>query len=442
MVSRSFDGLRGLLAQPRFRRLLATRLTSQAADGIYQTSLAGAVLFNPQHHTGAGKVAAGLVILLLPYSLIGPFAGVLLDRWRRQRVLTYGATVHAALVVLTAGFLLADGPSGVGFALSALAALAVNRFYLAALSASLPNVVAPESLVLGNAVGPTAGTVLTIIGAGIGLAIRAIAGSGDHGNATVALAAAVVYLAAATVSASLPGRSLGPTEPAADPVGSQLLEVLREFTDGARHILARRTVARALGVIAAQRFGFGLWTIMTLLLYRNTFHTEGPLHAGLGGVGQAVTVGGIGLVLGAVATPRVTATIGGPKWISALTAGLAVSELAFGAPFAMPFVLVSALALGFATQATKVCVDTIAQADIEDVFRGRVFAVYDTAFNLSFVAAALVAAAVLPASGKSLTVVFAMSGGYAVLALWYAAASRDRATSQGRQDAEHAPQQT
>ncbi|MET7592631.1 hypothetical protein ABZS92_38215, partial [Streptomyces sp. NPDC005444] len=31
-------------------------------------------------------IASAMAVLLLPYSLIGPFAGVLLDRWRRRQV--------------------------------------------------------------------------------------------------------------------------------------------------------------------------------------------------------------------------------------------------------------------------------------------------------------------------------------------------------------------
>lgn len=418
------DGLGELFAQPRFRRLLATRLISQTSDGIYQTSLAGAVLFNPEHHTGPGKVAAGLVILLLPYSIVGPFAGVLLDRWRRQRVLVIGAAVKAVLVVGTASFLLADGPSGAGFALSALCALAINRFYLAALSAALPNVVAEDQLVLANALSPTAGTILTIVGGGIGLVVRAAAGSGDHGNAVVAVVAAAGYLLAALSGTTLPGRSLGPHEVPERTVGQQVAGVALDLAAGARHVWERRCVFDSLAVIFGQRFLFGIWTIMTLLLYRNSFHAEGPLRAGLVGVGQDVTVGGIGLVLGAIATPRVTATIGKSRWIVAVTTSLAVIELGFGLPFTMGLLLASSLLLGFATQATKVCVDTIVQSDVDDDYRGRVFSVYDTIYNLSFVMGAIVAARVLPTSGKSAGTLWVMAAAYLLIAAGYAAASR------------------
>ena len=49
----------------------------------------------------------------------------------------------------------------------------------------------------------------------------------------------------------------------------------------------------------------------------------------------------------------------------------------------------------------KICVDTTLQEWVEDDFRGRVFSVYDTLFNVTFVAALLVGAFVLPASGIS-----------------------------------------
>ncbi len=416
---RRADALRRLFGERRFVTLLATRLTSQTSDGLFQTSLAGAVLFNPEHHTGPKEVAAGFVILLLPYSLIGPFAGVLLDRWRRQRVLAYGAAVRSVLVVAAAVALVAHGPSGPAFALTALAALAVNRFYLAALSAALPSVVSAERLLLANAISPTSGTVVTIAGAGIGLGLRAAGGGADHGDALAALAAAAGYLLAALVATRLPADSLGPHPPNTDPLRAQLAGIVRGLASGAHHLWQRPPAARALAVIFAQRFMFGLWSIMALLLYRNSFHSHGVLRAGLVGVGQGVTAAGIGLVLAAAVTPWVTTRIGKQRWIVVVTAGAAVTQLAFGAPFSMALLLVSAFALGFATQATKVCVDTVVQTTIEDEYRGRVFSLYDTIFNISFVAAAFLAAFVLPANGRSLLTLIVLSAGYLATAAAY-----------------------
>ena len=87
------------LRAPGFSRLLTTRLLGQFGDGVFQASLAGAVLFNPERQAHAADVAAGFAVLLLPYSVIGPFAGVFLDRWRRRRTLIVANVVRAAVVV-------------------------------------------------------------------------------------------------------------------------------------------------------------------------------------------------------------------------------------------------------------------------------------------------------------------------------------------------------
>ena len=70
---------------------------------MFQAALGGAVLFNPERQADPLAVAAGLAVLLLPYSLIGPFAGALLDRWDRRRVLMFASLLRAVLVAGVAG---------------------------------------------------------------------------------------------------------------------------------------------------------------------------------------------------------------------------------------------------------------------------------------------------------------------------------------------------
>ena len=140
----SFAGdLRAVVRHRDFRRLFATRLTSQAADGVFQAALASLFFFSPERQTSAGSVAAAFATLLLPYSLVGPFAGVLLDRWRRRQVLVYANLVRAGMVLGVAGLSAAD-VTGVPLYAAVLACLSVNRFFLAGLSAALPHVVDPR----------------------------------------------------------------------------------------------------------------------------------------------------------------------------------------------------------------------------------------------------------------------------------------------------------
>src|SRR5687767_11681500 len=138
--------VRAVLARRGFRRLLAVRLSSQVGDGVFQAGLASSVLFNPERAPNAVAVAVGFAILLVPYSALGPFVGVVLDRWSRRQVLFAANGLRAALV-LPATMLLWNGDVGALFVAIALGIIALNRFFLAGLSASQPHVVDEPRLV-------------------------------------------------------------------------------------------------------------------------------------------------------------------------------------------------------------------------------------------------------------------------------------------------------
>lgn len=418
--------VRGLLRRRWFRRLYATRLAAQCADGVFQASLASAVFFSPDHQTDPKQAAAGFVVLLLPYSLVGPFAGVFLDRWRRQRVLVVGNVVRSAFVVATAVLLLTSGPRGIGFDIAALAAVSVNRFYLSALSASLPHVVSRTELVLANALTTTSGTVISAIGGGVGLAVRRWAGSGDGGSAVVALSACILYATSALVASAMPSDLLGPEARAHVALRAALRRVAAGLAEGARHVDARPRSRRALFAICGSRLLFGMSTIGSLLLYRNYFTDHGFLRAGLVGLGQVFAVAAIGYVAAAIVTPAAAARFGTARWTSAMFALAAVTQLVFGLPFRMDLLLVGAFFLGASASGAKICVDTTVQEDVDDNYRGRVFSLYDTGFNLTFVIAAVIAAFSFPSNGKSYSVLIAIAAGYALIAAWYAVASAGR----------------
>src|SRR3954464_5424216 len=187
-----------LLLRSDFRRLLGTRLLAQFGDGVFQAALAGTVLFNPQRAADPVAVAAGFAILLLPYSLVGPFAGVWLDRWSRRQVLLR-ANVVRGLPVAGGAAVTRAAVQGPLFYLAGLAVISVNRFVLSALSAGLPHTVEEPDLVSANALSTTAGAVVTVIGGAAGLGLLQLTGSSDPTYAGVTVLAALPYLGAAAV---------------------------------------------------------------------------------------------------------------------------------------------------------------------------------------------------------------------------------------------------
>ena len=400
-----------------FRRLYSVRLAGQFGDGVFQASLAGAVLFSPEHQAKASQIAAGFAVILLPYSFIGPFAGVLLDRWWRQRVLVY-ANLIRALAVFGVGAEIAGGLHGQPFYASALVVVSVNRFVLSALSTGLPHVVDEGELVTANAVSTTSGALATALGGGIAILFRIPFGSGDASYAGMAIAASVPYLIAALISRGFEQHALGPDD-AEREARETVRAVARGLVGGARHIYERQPALRALLMIGSQRFCYGIATVCTLLLYRNYFHDDGFFRAGIAGLGQVVAMAAIGSGLAALVTPAATRRIGFVTWPVILLALSAVTELAGGLPFTAPALLVAAGLFGFSAQGIKICVDTTVQRSVLDDFRGRVFSLYDTMFNLAFVGAATLTALLLPDDGRSTPSVIVLGIAYAVIAAVY-----------------------
>ena len=418
-----------LLRDPDLRRLLWVRLAGQCGDGVFQAALFSAVFFDPSRATSAHEAAVGFATLLLPFSIVGPFAGVFLDRWRRRQVLLNGNLVRAVLLLGFVALLAALGPTSPPVLGLALVLVGINRFVLSGLSASLPTVVHARELVTANSLTTTLGGGAFSLGGGVALGLRSLVGKDATGAAQVCLLAVGLYVAAALVARTVaPGR-FGPSgEPEHHDLRAALGAVVGGLRDGARHVRSHGPAARALAAISAHRLFYGLSFIATILLYtpRGALHGGGFL--GLGAVVAASVVGGL---TAALVTPGVTRRFGSQAWVSTLFAGAAVVEVVFGVPYTQASFVVAALGLGFVAQGAKICVDALLQESVDDAFRGRVFSLYDTLFNVSFVAAAAVAAFLVPANGKSYLVLGVIAVGYALTALVYGGLSRARAAQEG-----------
>ena len=418
---RRLGELASLLHGRDYRRLLAVRVCSQGTDGLVQVALASYVLFAPERQATAIAVAAAFAALLVPYSLLGPFAGVLLDRWSRRQVLVVSNLVRTAFVLAMAATVAAGRADGLLFAL-VLATLSLNRFLLAALSAALPHVVQRAQLVLANAVTPTAGTLAFLAGLAVAVLLRlGVERAGGPGNVVVLIVAAGGYLAAAGLGLRIPRQLLGPpaqlTRPA---MKDSLAGVVKGLREGLRYLGRRCPAAYGLAAIGTSRFCYGLSVLATVLLYRNYFSPANDPEAGLAGLSLAVLVSGAGFLSAALVTPYATRRIGKHRTITAALLLAAVVEVMPGAMYTVPTLLVAAFVLGLAAQSVKICVDTLVQEHVDDAFRGRAFAVYDVVFNAAFVLAAVIGAVIVPANGKSYAVVALVAGGYALTGLVYA----------------------
>jgi len=398
-----------MVREKGFRRLLGVRFAAQWGDGMCQAALGGAVLFNPERQADPLAVAAGLAVILLPYSVVGPFAGALLDRWDRRRVLLVANLLRAVLTVVVALIVFA-GVAGPPLYLAALAVAGVSRFVLAGLSAALPHVVARRHLVEANVVAATAGAGVAALGGATAIGARALFGAGDTGSALTTAAAAAGSVLAAVLAAGFAARLLGPDR--CDEPDRTLVAVARGLADGARATARTPTVAASFLALAAHRLVFGVSTLLMLMLFRHTFTGSGVLRGGMAGVGEAVVLAAAGLGLAALLTPWLVHRLGRPRTVRVALLAAAGTQLALAAWLTLPAVLGAAFLLGAAGQVVKLCADAGVQGEVGDEARGRVFALYDAVFNVCYVLAVGVAALLAPPTGLAPWLVAGTAGVY------------------------------
>lgn len=381
---------------PGLTRLTVVRFASQFGDGLFQAALGGAILFNPERHTDPLAIAAGFAVLLLPYSVIGPFAGALLDRWDRRLVLVWANGLRGVFIVAAAAVLVTGGGQA-PLMLLALAAVGVSRFVLAGVSAALPHVVAQSWLVPVNSVLATVGSAVAGAGAAVAVATIGLIGAGDTGSAAAVALGVSGSVAGAVAAGGFAPRVLGPD-------GARPRSVVRTVLSGLR--TGAVAVWRAPGVTAAMigigthRLVFGVDTLIMVLVLRGDPET-GPVSAGLAGFGVAVAATAAGMLLAAIVAPVLIPRLGRPRTVTVGLVVAAIVQAALVTTMQTGALLVAAFLLGVAGQTIKLTGDAAMQIDVDDARRGRVFALQDTVFNTAFLTAIAVAATIIAPDGHS-----------------------------------------
>jgi predicted MFS family arabinose efflux permease len=424
------DGhVRNLASNRRFRHLLAVRLTSQGADGMFQASLALSVFFNPAlgEANDPFRYAAAVAVLLGPYSLLGPYVGTVLDRFSRRNLIGGANLVRAALMIVIC--LTLPGGFNWSWVLCAMIVLAANRFVLAGLAAAHPQVVPAKDLVTANSLASTLGALAY----GLGLATTGIAKLLDSGvsYSMLALAAGCGYLASACiVGASFRRPDLGP--PADDSAPSGLWRGIAQTSsgmwEGFKHLGRRRGPALAMAVQGLHRFLYGIVFIIAIALFMGFFwDVESDQTTIISWLLVLAILGNVGVLAAAIATPRATRVWGPKNWIVVLMALCAVVVAVLSGTMVPVMFAVAVLLVNIASQGLKITVDTSIQRGVEDAYRGRVFSVNDTIYNVGYLAGLFAAAFVVPENGYAPGTLVGVALSYGLICVGYAYLARDEA---------------
>ncbi len=400
----------------RFWRLIAVRWMGQGTDGLYQSALAAFLLFSPERAASAQGAAVAFAVVLLPYSFIGPIVGTILDKFSRRQILLFANSLRSFVLLLVAAVLLI-GNTGFLLTLTVLVSFGVNRLILAGLSAATPRLVSSENLISANALSVTGGTIAIVLGGGLGVGLRQIFNTfadPDQADSLLVIVAASGYLIAALLALRVQRDEFGP-EPHL--IAPAWYEGFNEMREGFRYLSERTTSFLAILVVAIQRGGLTALTLMALILQRNTFNDANNPDAGLGGFAVALVLSGVGIMLGAIITPAATRIFDRYLWSRSAMVVAAIMPIIFAFTLNEITLILMGFLTGMAGQAVKVTNDAIVQQTTSDIYRGRVFAVYDVVVNAAIVSGALLCAAFMPASGLTRAVPIGISAAYLFAAL-------------------------
>ena len=344
-----------------FRRLWLGQVVSQLGDW-FDTIAVYTIALNL---TGSAK-AVGLVLIarFLPSVVIGPFSGVIADRFSRRRIMIISDIARAVVVL---GFLLVHKPGQMWIVYSlTVLQLAFSTFFEPAKSAAIPSIVSPADLLTANAIATVTWSVMLTVGAAIGGAI-----AGVFGTNTAFVLDSLTFLVSAVLIAGV----VFPDRPSRAKSKLTLGKALgvTDTIEGIKYVAHRPRVFAILMVKPAWGMGGGILSLLAVFGVR-IFPVGGKTATG---IGVLYAARGIGTAIGPYAARRFA---GDAQHRMQVSIGLAffvggAFYCAFGQSTNFVFALLFLLIAHTGGSVLWVFSTVLLQQSVEDQYRGRVFAI-------------------------------------------------------------------
>lgn len=353
-IANSFTAFRDVFRNENLRRLELAWAASIVGNWAYLVAV------SVYAYGVGGQAAVGLILLLrlVPAALIAPFAGLLADRYRRERVLLVTNLLRVVLISAAAVCVFLDAPAAVVYGLAVAAAIVTTPFRSAqaALTPSLAR--SPSELTAANAVASTVESLAAFAGPAIAGLLLAVASTGT----VFALTAALVAVSTIFVLRIRAPESKRRRELEASTIAAEALV-------GFRTILGEPTLRVLVGLFTAQTFVAGAVQVYLVVSAIEL------LDLGEAGVGYLNSAMGIGALVGGLLAFSLT---GARRLSPAFMLGVVL----WGVPLILlgiwqslaPALLLFAL-LGVGNSLVDVAAFTLVQRAVPDEILARVFGV-------------------------------------------------------------------
>lgn len=341
-----------------FRLMFAGLAVSTAGDWLYSIAL---IVYVYDLTDSPAWVAVASVLRLLPYIVVGPFAGAIVDRYDKRMVMLLSNLFRAAAMLGLAAVAALDGPLAF-ILLLVLVLSSLTTVDGPAIGAMVPSICAEDELGKANASLGTVENVAMIVGPALGGVFVLL------GSTSLAFALnAVTFLFAALCAYAISIRS-GKTE-ATDGERSGILKEIRAGI---------RTVRASGGVVVVMLFLFLAGVFYGHELVLVVLIAEEKLAVGSEGIGWLNAAAGVGGVAAAGVASKMASSKRADLMLAAAVTIGAVPYAVMSASDAFLVGLAAMVALGAAAIAMDVVATTLLQRTVPAEMHGRTLALVDS----------------------------------------------------------------
>jgi MFS family permease len=380
---------RGGVGNVGMMRLLDLHAVSCAGDTLVAIGLAGTIFFGVPTGEARDRVALYLLVTMVPFAVLAPLVGPMLDRFRHGRRYALAVTMLGRAVL---AWIIAENLVGLALYPAAFGVLALSRAYGVARSAAVPRLLPPNlGLSQAGARASVYGTVAGAIVAPIGAAAF------WFGPQWPLRVASLIFAVGVIVALRLPGKA-DSDEPETLPKVFHL--PWRHRAENGDRVLSGPLVIATLIGSACHRALYGFLLLFLAFAIREGDLPTSVLGIGLGPAG-ALGLIGAAMALGTFASTAIGTGLRIRRPLRIQTVGLVVvattgvlATLRFSLASVVLFCLAAAVSSGLA----KLAVDASIQERVPETVRASAFAHAETLLMLAWVAGA--ALGLIPLDGR------------------------------------------
>lgn len=367
-----------ILKERNFLFLFIGQIISQLGDRLGQMAL---IAFIYMRAPGSSfEIAKILSFTIIPVFIIGPIAGVYVDRWNRRKTMYVCDLIRAFLILIIPLFLFSK-TNLIPLYIIVFLTFSIGRFFVPAKLSIIPELVPKEDLLLANSLVNTTGMIAAVIGFGVsGIIVEWLgAKSGFYLDSLSFLISGIfIFMIAKKVKSAQVNLK---------EVGKEIVEVIKksvvqEFKEGIIYFIQHKDIRFTASII------FMLWSALGAVYVVLIVFVQNTLHSATKDLGLLIMFLGLGLFLGSLIYGRFGQRISHYKTIfsSLILSGIMLVVFALALenyPYFSIAALV-ALLLGFVVSPIMIASNTIIHNVSEVSMMGKIFSSLEIIMHFGF----------------------------------------------------------